>query len=175
MIDFETLSTAPNTVVLSLGAVLFTREKIVDGVELVFDLEEQLRAKSDISGDTLVWWLKQGDAAKAIFERSLKTGMPMQTALKAITDLSGSATVKVWGNGASFDVAIIENLYRRARLPAPWKFWNHRCYRTLKAMHQIEAEAKKPGDMVKHNALDDAMFQANCLIKFLQKNPGLDR
>jgi inhibitor of KinA sporulation pathway (predicted exonuclease) len=47
-------------------------------------------------------------------------------------------------------------------MQAPWKFYNDRCYRTLKAMYPHIKMPKRTG--THHNALDDAISQVNHLI-----------
>jgi exodeoxyribonuclease VIII len=68
---------------------------------------------------------------------------------------------KLWGNGASFDNAILANAYAALKMEQPWAFWNDRCYRTIKAMHPKQ---KQQHLGTHHNALDDAISQAEHLI-----------
>jgi hypothetical protein len=71
----------------------------------------------------------------------------------------------LWGNGAVFDNVILSNAYAACAIDKPWKFWNDKCYRTLKGLYpQIELE--RTG--THHNALDDAVSQANHAVKILQ-------
>jgi exodeoxyribonuclease VIII len=65
--------------------------------------------------------------------------------------------VLVWGNGASFDNAILAQCYRAVGMDFPWKFWNDRCYRTLKNL-VLDVPFERTG--THHNALDDARSQA---------------
>lgn len=173
MLDFETLGQASDTAVLSLGAVLFTKDQIIEEKYWIFSLDEQLRAKLSITSDTLLWWMQQNDRAKEIFSKVKTEGISMKTFLPDFCGWVNGKDVRVWGNGASFDVSIIESLINRGQLMLPWKFWNIRCYRTLKAMHDIEKGVVRSG--THHNALDDAKYQAQCLMAFLQKNPSCDK
>ena len=54
--------------------------------------------------------------------------------------------------------------YDRAMRHRPWKFWNDRCYRTIKSMHP---EVPMPRTGTHHNALDDAKTQALHLMAIL--------
>jgi hypothetical protein len=67
----------------------------------------------------------------------------------------------VWGNGATFDISILEDAYRQLDLEIPWKFWNVRDCRTVKDMYESARGGyeKKSGGTL-HHALDDAKFQA---------------
>jgi hypothetical protein len=68
--------------------------------------------------------------------------------------------MRLWGNGASFDNAILAHAYARCGATPPWKFWNDRCYRTVAA---LTATPRQQGG-THHNALDDARSQAEHLI-----------
>lgn len=173
MIDFETLGKNPDTAVLSLGAVLFNREKIIDSKEWTFDLKEQLRAKRSIDPATLLWWLEQGPDAQKVLSKSTKDGQSVHAILPAFHSWVLPHKVKVWGCGASFDIPIIESLLQSLKLDPPWAFWDIRCYRTMKAMLDIEMGHKFQG--TKHNALADATHQATVMMAYLQKNPKQDK
>lgn len=174
MLDFETLGTSPDTAVLSLGAVIFTPFGIVQEKEFHFNLHAQLKAKRAVSADTLTWWMSQGAAAKAVFDKSkVEGGLVSEFAPGFAKWVSAYANIRVWGNGASFDVPIIENMLNACGVPVPWKFFNIRCYRTIKVLFAIEQGNKLAG--TKHNALDDARHQAQCLMAFLKTNPQLDQ
>jgi hypothetical protein len=78
---------------------------------------------------------------------------------------------KIWGNGASFDNAILAELYRVAKHPSPWEYWNDRCYRTLKNLYkQVVPPPERKG--THHNALDDAVFQAEHAVSILKFRRG---
>lgn len=65
MIDFETLSLKPNTVLLQLAAVAFdakTRE-VVSTMHVHID--PRVQPGRDISAATVIWWVEQGEAARA--------------------------------------------------------------------------------------------------------------
>jgi exodeoxyribonuclease VIII len=74
--------------------------------------------------------------------------------------------VKIWGNGASFDNVILANAYRRNDLNIPWKYYNDRCYRTMKS---LAPHIKMEREGTHHNALSDAISQANHLIRIMAK------
>lgn len=177
MLDLETLGTKADTAVLSIGLVLFNREKILGEKYIVPSLSVQLKkAGRAVDASTLTWWMQQETAAKQVFKESNASILTISGAvsdmLTFINGVTRDPNLLVWSNGAGFDVPIIEHMIHSVNLEAPWKFWNIRCYRTLKCLYDIEKEALKG---VKHNALDDARFQAECVMGFLQKNPELDR
>lgn len=167
MIDLETMGVAPSAVILSLGAVLFDKSGVLEEKSYTFDFVEQQRMGRTVDPNTMLWWMEQGDAARSIISRSVKAGSSIKNfAIEFSAWVKNQGDLEVWSNGASFDVVLLEHLFYQLRMPVPWKFWNIRCYRTLKAFHPIERNQIREG--VKHDALCDARFQAKCVISHLQ-------
>ena len=180
MIDFETMGTDPETVVVSLGAVCFNKSGILAEGLYHFDLYEQQKAGRTWNASTLQWWMKQDDDARSVFfdkkiERLSMAGFfeQFETMIDCALLEQGEDRdeLKVWGKGADFDNAILKNLYLmfhpEGEMAVPWKFWNGRCFRMFSAMTRITERNPMPG--VAHNALDDARYQADCVLKILQK------
>ena len=172
MLDLETLGTNPDCPVISIGAVLFEPEtgKIRDTFYIVLDINEQIERGRKVTGDTLKWWMEQSEAAQKVFKDEAK---PVDVALAAflpwIRNAGGTdvSNLKVWGNGATFDVAIMENLLQQYKTPIHWKFWNIMDLRTFKRFNSKGRSVEKTG--VNHNALDDAIAQANFVIECLKQ------
>lgn len=171
MVDLETMSTAPNGAILSIGCVAFDVEKAKlhptefhQGV----DLQSCLDAGCVIDASTVMWWLQQENAAqKELID--LKR-VPLGDALFRLANFMLSIepdkkSVKVWGNGASFDNVMLVSAYKAVGLPQPWMFWNDRCYRTMKA---LLPNVNVPFEGTAHNALADARYQATYLMTALQ-------
>jgi exodeoxyribonuclease VIII len=68
----------------------------------------------------------------------------------------------MWGNGATFDISMLEDAYRQYEIEIPWKFWNVRDCRTVLDMYESIRGGfnKTVNRQGAHNALDDAKFQA---------------
>ena len=151
MVDLETMGTGPNAAIIAIGACYFDIQTglIGDRFYAVVDLKSSVDAGMTIDADTVLWWLKQSDIARAEFERE---GQNISQALHGfLLFVTDKKNVKIWGNGASFDNVILSNGYRICDLPQPWKFWNDRCYRTIKALYP-HVLVKRQG--THHNALD---------------------
>jgi len=82
---------------------------------------------------------------------------------------------RVWGNGATFDITIIENAMDKfkafySHLLPPWKFWQIRDVRTLQDIATAAGceDFKKtlPFSGIKHDALADAVFQAQYVSEY---------
>jgi inhibitor of KinA sporulation pathway (predicted exonuclease) len=166
MVDLETLSTLHNARILSIGAVLFNKDGIFDEFYRAIrvpNIDCLRREKSvfDVSDQTLLWWSEQSEEAKAVFWDP--EAIELRQALEEFSDFLSPIkdNVLMWGNGASFDNAILSTAYNLMGLEQPWKFWNDRCFRTIKNMFLVET-MKREG--THHNALDDARFQAQQLL-----------
>lgn len=156
MVDLETMGTNSNSAIVSIGACKFTQFGISDQFYSKISLKSCADLKMHIDADTIIWWLKQSDEAR----KELVEGK--DHILQALIEFSNwiGEIDGIWGNGASFDNVILSNAFGAVNLPTPWKFWQDRCYRTVKSFSQVEM--KRIG--THHNALSDAISQAEHLI-----------
>lgn len=163
MVDIETLGTATNSVVASIGAVRFDANGIGDSIYLRLDMDEQVKAGRVINIDTIKWWMGQDDAARAMFKEEPHPG-GCRANLVGFINWMGEFN-GLWGNGSDFDNAIIADMCLTFGVE-PWPFWKNRCYRTLKNQHP-DVPFTKSG--VAHNALDDAKMQAHHAVEILER------
>lgn len=163
MIDLETLDTLSHGVILSIGAVKFNEKTISDeAFYRVLTIESNLEEHRTISPDTIRWWFKQDAAAKGVFSEPNQVTLGLALAELRTwfgTDYQADFT-KVWGNGADFDISMLAHAF--GTQGTPWKFYNVRCFRTIKSMEAARA-VPKPANAGAHNALYDAMAQAQHL------------
>jgi len=165
MIDLETLSTRPTAAILSIGAVQFDPYTGEFGQKfyttVLTESCKDLGLHFDI--ETIKWWGNQGESAQKVLNECLdRRFSPRLNA--CLSDLSEfirmNDLVYPWSNGADFDLPILCNAFSQCEMEVPWSFWNSRCYRTIKSLFRTE-ESKFEG--TDHNALDDAIHQANHL------------
>lgn len=163
MLDLETLSTASNAAIVSIGAVKFslTDEAIRDTFYCTVDAKSCKALGLDISLSTVEWWSKQ---PRAVMDALRKDAKPLRDALTEFSKWYGSTSLQTWGCGASFDNVILANAYEAAGMTRPWKYWHDRCYRTMKEVVKLPEEERQG---TYHNALDDAMHQTRHLLKIL--------
>ena len=161
MVDLETLGTAVNAPVVAIGAVFFdpNTSTLGDTFDAAIDLEDAMRY-GRASGSTVKWWLRQGDAAR---QKVVRGRHPSRLVFEKFEQfcLKHGDQVKPWGNGASFDIAILDYAFGRIlEKQAPWKFWNVRDCRTIKELADgiVTYDGKLEGTA--HTALDDAKHQA---------------
>lgn len=167
MIDLETIGTKPGCVVLTIGAcTLDLSENFYDKIS-VESSSEGFLMKKDLG--TLEWWSKQDPAA---MQEAFSGTAALDAVLKkfSLWLVNIGKGVKVWGNGADFDLPILGAAYEACMLYIPWKPYNGRCYRTIKNLHKDVIPDAFRG--IKHNALADAQFQALHLAK-IARNKGL--
>jgi len=161
MIDLETLGTSPDAPILSIGAVYFGPDtgELGNKLHLKLDFVEACKGRH-IDPETVKWWMSQSDDARAALLQSSTEGK--HSALYHLDRfLAKMGGVKVWGNGATFDISMLENLYRQLGMETPWKFYNVRDVRTVVAMAEgIIDRSDFPFEGVKHDALADAIHQA---------------
>ncbi len=164
MTDLETLGTDPDCIVVSLGAVFFDLEKKVLGPTfyMIAEVDEQISRGRKPSGSTIKWWLQQSDAAKKVFHEQAKPMAVVLTTFVQWYKANNSKGAFVWGNGSTFDITILEDLFRDYKIPCPWGYNKAMDLRTFKRFVAKGEQVKKGG--VNHHALDDAISQAQYVM-----------
>jgi hypothetical protein len=163
MIDLETMSTEPNAVIVSIGAVKFSVEDgIIDKFYQTVDAHDGKKLGLHISQDTVRWWKTQSAEARAAIA---KDPMKLRPALEKFSRWYGTKTCPTWGNGSDFDLVILKSSMSAVDMFPPWKFWDSRCYRTMRAVFELDKPESKG---VLHNALDDAVQQTEHLLTILR-------
>jgi hypothetical protein len=180
MVDLETMDNKPTAAITAIGAVYMDLDsgELGETFYVKVDLQSSMDLGMTVSAETIQWWLKQNEAAR--FEMT-QPGENILYALGLFGDFVGGQWVgdvtdadasyvqspnRVWGNGAAFDNAILENAYAKCNMELPWKFYNDRCYRTVKNLYPNVPLARIG---THHNALDDAITQAKHLIEIYKE------
>jgi len=185
MIDLETMGLRPDAAIVSIGAVHFegftdqsldhgavlghNDLRVVDTLHVAVSLKSCLDAGLTTDQSTVDWWAKQSAQARSSWQQE---GAP--TLLEALTQLSRWALrdssdrqVCPWGNGADFDLVLLKSAYGAIGADPPWRYYNHRCYRTVKGLFPV---AEVPRQGTHHNALDDAMHQVSTLRQIVRSH-----
>lgn len=156
MIDMETLGTHADSMIVSIGAVKFTLDGYIDDRAFYCAIDLDSQKDRDFSHDTLAWWMRQSDGARAVFQDTIK--LTLMNALEELAEFIDNENYKLWSNGADFDIPILNHALKQHGMKPLVKFWNHSCFRTVKNMFP---QVPKPAyDGVQHNALIDARQQA---------------
>ncbi|EFJ7561716.1 exonuclease [Escherichia coli] len=172
MIDLETMGKNSDAPIISIGAIFFDPQTGDMGPEFskTIDLET---AGGVIDRDTIKWWLKQSrEAQSAIMTDEIPLDDALLQLREFIDENSGEFFVHVWGNGANFDNTILRRSYERQGIPCPWRYYNDRDVRTIVELGKaidFDARTAIPFEGERHNALDDARYQAKYVSAIWQK------
>ncbi|HCQ0213893.1 TPA: 3'-5' exoribonuclease [Escherichia coli] len=172
MIDLETMGKNPDAPIIAIGAIFFDPQTGDMGPEFskTIDLDT---AGGVIDRDVIKWWLKQSrEAQSAIMTDEIPLDDALLQLREFIDENSGEFFVQVWGNGANFDNVILRRSYERQGIPCPWRYCNDRDVRTIVELGKaidFDARTAIPFEGERHNALDDARYQAKYVSAIWQK------
>jgi hypothetical protein len=144
----------------------------------VLDIEQQKGRRIDAS--TVAWWMKQEPAARAVFleERRFIVGHGLARFNDYLSaNCVPEVDLQMWGNGSDFDNVLLAHLYtwqkdnEPIRVLRPWRFYNNRCFRTLKNIckQDYDVISKQVKRITHHDAADDARWQAEVCRRLLKK------
>lgn len=177
MVDLETLGKAPDGLILAIGAAAFDPHS----TEIVQSFYQRVEPRSaqvagmHIDADTVMWWL---DPERAAAREALFATEPIELwyALEGLGSWLDSLCVRkgdtvqhppIWGNGADFDLTILQTAFEKCNSLAPWSYRDVRCFRTLKALFpKIDVPDVGTG----HQARNDAIWQAQYVQQLVQRH-----
>jgi exodeoxyribonuclease VIII len=176
MLDLETMGRGPDAAIAAIGAVEFGltdsgAEVLGRSFYRVVDLASSVHHGGVMDAETVLWWLGQSEAARR--ELIDRQAVDLPVALQEFACFLGAAGTgqHLWGNGAAFDNVILRRSYERLDIPAPWQYWDDRCFRTIRAENRHVPAPERRG--THHNALDDAMHQARHLMAIWQRRSSV--
>lgn len=164
MIDIETLGLGPTIVVTSIGIVPFflSSRTVGTGLKYIMNIQDQLDKGRVVPASTLEFWSKQD---QKIFQSQFSGTEDNLATLKKLSEfvaIYGGQNSKVWGNGATFDITILESLFSTYKIPVPWSYKSPMDLRTFKRFFA----SNKKIEGITHDCLEDAVAQA----KFVCEN-----
>lgn len=190
MLDIETLSTKPNAVVLSIGAVEFNPETgdIIREFYQELDLQDQPDRHIDIS--TVQWWADRCKENVSNLDLLAKPKLKRLSTLIVLgmldkfinepqsEDLFGykprcielerdEFKVAVWACDPDFDIAILNNLYESENIRCPWRYNEPKSVRTIRLLAEMKGIAL-PKAEASHNALEDCIRQVKEVSTFIK-------
>ena len=166
MLDLETVSLANNAALLSIGACEFTSGKVDRVFHVKMDWTTCLINGLDVDEATIDWWDTQDpEVKKSAFSGTMTCDQALHLFTLWLESIKGGEEVCIWGNGACSDNIWIKSAYASCNKTVPWSHRNDRCYRTAVAMLRPE-ESVQP--TIAHDALCDAIAQAETLTRVLQ-------
>lgn len=173
--DTETLGNKPGCVILSIGAVIFDPALTDEPLKTFYrniDIMSCLMIGLTIDQGTVDWWKKQSPEARAALTVDQQ---PIQKVLVDFYNFCKENEVdRFWCQGATFDAPILDEAFKLSGMQTPWKFTQVRDTRTIFDEHQLDYY-KEPRVGDHHNALDDAIFQVNCMHKCAKKWDAIEK
>lgn len=168
MLDIETLSTAVNAAVLSIGAVEFDpfSGEIKNEFYHELRLDQQRQRLIDIG--TVQWWVKQvcEDTTRGtIFLNENKT--PVRNALLLLKEFFGDGEKVIWACDPDFDCTILWDLFNEYSVFAPWRYYEPKSVRTIRELAKLH-HIGLPAQRKSHNALEDCVRQVGEVVTFNQ-------
>lgn len=180
VIDLETVTTdvtVPDAII-QLGLCMFRRDAQLPMISF------NLYVKHDVFAEdktTLYWW-QEHNPEYFNFMIDYPERITTQEMLFRLTAIIKEYCVdkpSMWGNGVSFDNAMLANNYKRYELDQPWTFREDRCYRTIiaesgivtkrNAADSLVSGGEPPPNWFAHNAEYDAVNEAINLIAAIQE------
>lgn len=177
MLDLETMGSSPQAAIVAIGAVFFNEHtgQIGEKFYRTVHLATSVRLGFKIEPATVLWWLGQSQEARNAI---LFNAVSAEDAFVDFVDWvaehgpKDKAEMRVWAASPAFDCVKVEAHLKALGLPVPWYYWGERDYRTIRDRNKIVEEVERIGH---HNALDDAIHQANHLIKIRQHHASRPR
>lgn len=165
--DIETLSLKNTAQIIAIGAVAVNiHGEILGRFYINIDPKDYDNyPEFAIDEATLNFWnhVDRAEAKASMDEDQFTLYQAIYNFSNWVASVKGET---IWGNGAEFDNAILKHAFDQLDFDWPFKFYNHRCLRTLCSMLGIKISRKNG---IHHNALDDAENQAEALIKCMNK------
>ncbi|MBD3814904.1 MAG: 3'-5' exoribonuclease [Halothiobacillus sp.] len=190
-IDLETLGTQPGCPIVSVGMTAFNRNTgdINELGEVHIDVQEQLDRGFEVSWDTIFWWMQQSkDAIFTTFGDGKNGRMKPPYACFVLAHMlhgihsddasislqfswAKPTTLTAWGNGATFDVSILEAFLIKT---SGYRLFDHRKVRDMRTIMDVAGLSSRdiPFTGIAHTAQADATHQAKCIIAAFKRLKG---
>lgn len=178
MVDLETMDNVASAAIVAIGAVQcdLTTGELGETFYRVVDLQNQQEQGMTLNPSTMYWWLDQSDGARqGILEPNKVLLADMCDKFTKWLESLGPSTknMRLWGNGASFDNAILRYAYRQCGREFPIEFWNDRDMRTILGFYPYQLQETWKRNNLRtgtyHNALDDCKHQVRYCSDILKE------
>jgi hypothetical protein len=184
MLDLETLDLSPRSVVTQCAFIAVSiddPEVELRRVDQYLPVQPQIELGRVMSFDTVLWWMKQEDAARLRFIENSGTDMEELLALvrsihrkltEVINQAGGKQHVEVWARGPQFDVVNLATLFADCGLQAPWAYDRVMDLRTTMRLAGVKSETIDSSGITPHVAIDDCRFQLRGYIEAMKHLRG---
>lgn len=165
MLDLETMGFRTSSVILTFGAVKFDPWKDTEPKDAFYhrlEVDRQFEIGRTMDESTMEWW---GQQAEDVREEAF--GEADRTRLEDFVKELNRYLVgvdEIWAHGTTFDIVMVESLYRDLQMPTPWSYGKVRDSRTVFGLF---GDPRDKNANQAHNALADAWYQATAVQKVL--------
>lgn len=195
VLDLETLDTESTAAVFQIGCAVFNKDKpytadTAADLSLFFNRGTSiLLGNGSWSTATIDFWNKQPEKSKdwykAGFTNTSDRWHPasvLKSFVEFVDDVKRThnpSKILLWGNGSTFDNVILRNWWDRQckqfdlKIDFPIGTMEDRCFRTLKETFKCVVPRPKPKFDDCHNALYDALNEADWLQQILNYRESL--
>lgn len=186
IVDIETLGTRPGCPITEIGACAvdpftgkivanFSR-RICTGFSMA-DVETAAAGNTyfgwRIERDTARWWLADAKRRETLRRTLAGFNAPLECVVLDVFSEwlarhmpENNETHRIWANGPSFDLAILEAAYVSNGMRRPWICWQERCVRTaLELAEYVKGSVPWEERGPRHRALCDARHEARKLYR----------
>jgi DNA polymerase III epsilon subunit-like protein len=169
--DLETLGVDPGCVITQIGACAFDADNPTAEKQVFSEFvnpQSCLDLGMTVKWSTIAWWLVQPEAARKamVTKETHHISKALDELRRWIVAVGDPAAIRVWGHGATFDISLLEDAYRRSGVPVPWFYRNVRDLRTLRALAPDDLVLAAPSaELNAHIAVDDAIMQADWIAQ----------
>lgn len=167
MLDIECLGVAPDALILTIGAVGFDPlgQGVIGEACYYNRVDPASQPDRNIDTATVEWWSQQcAEAKEEAFGEADRVSLH-----KALADLSPLLwkANRIWANGITYDMVILEHAYKSLGIALPWKYYKIMDARTIyKFLPQTWKQSVRQTN--NHHALQDCINQVDLLQKGLR-------
>ena len=159
MVDIETLSTRITARIMQVAVVVFNAQGIIDQKMWMLDQARQPSRHVDIG--TLLFWLNTNpERLRQLISPGGVGVEDFHSELVAMRDKYSPEGW--WAHSPSFDLVLLEDLFKLCKLTSPWAFRQALDTRTLSYL--ADAKMIKADPKEQHDALSDALAQARWVV-----------
>lgn len=168
VLDLETLDTKSSAVVTAIGISVCSQSYRPDNSAWSFlpRVQDQMDRGRTVSWGTTIFWLTQDDSARLALCVGDTVREPVWDIYEHIEYLWKYFECKrIWGNGSTFDVIILESLFHTYGITPPWEF---RQIRDMRTLAELKPDVLRTNPVHAHQAQWDALAQAQWLHDMMQ-------
>jgi hypothetical protein len=173
MLDLETMGYRTRSVILTVGALKFDpynkNAEPGAGFYARLNVDQQFELDRTIDESTLDWWSEQDPVVRE--EAFAETDRMDIDVFTAQLNRFLVGVDEFWAQGPTFDMVIMESLYRDLNQPAPWSYSRVMDSRTL---FRVAGDPRPKNNTGAHNAMIDCYNQA-IAVQTVIANLGIQR